>query len=128
LSPQDRGDASCLGFAALDLIGLDWAAAFMGKLTKKLGRLPPVQRALAALAAGLMSAVKITTRWRAINADIAAPAWAGDKPVIVAFWHNRLAMMPACWRRRLDAGATIGRVDFTCGGFGQPPHRFKNLG
>jgi len=84
----------------LDLIGLDWAAAFMGKLTKKLGRLPPVQRALAALAAGLMRAVKVTTRWRAINANIAAPAWAGDKPVIVAFWHNRLAMMPACWPSR----------------------------
>lgn len=72
----------------------------MGKLTKTLGRLPLVQRALAALAAGLMGAVRVTTRWRSVNADIAAPAWTGEKPVIVAFWHNRLAMMPACWPSR----------------------------
>ena len=69
----------------------------MAKLIKRLGRTPFVQRTLAALAAGLMGAVKATTRWQSIGADVAAPAWAGDKPVIVAFWHNRLAMMPACW-------------------------------
>jgi len=69
----------------------------MAKLIKRLGRTPFVQRTLAALAAGLMGAVKTTTRWQSIGADVAAPAWAGDKPVIVAFWHNRLAMMPACW-------------------------------
>ena len=56
-----------------------------------------VQRGLAGLAAGLMAIVKLTTRWRTINDAVVAGAWTGEKPVIVAFWHNRLAMMPACW-------------------------------
>jgi lysophospholipid acyltransferase (LPLAT)-like uncharacterized protein len=72
----------------------------MGTLTKRLARKPLVQRVLAAAAAGLMGLVKTTTRWTAINDAVAAPAWAGEKPVIVAFWHNRLAMMPACWPSR----------------------------
>lgn len=59
-----------------------------------------VQRGVAALAAGLMGAVKATTRWQTRNGAVAAGAWAGEKPVIVAFWHNRLAMMPACWPSR----------------------------
>jgi lysophospholipid acyltransferase (LPLAT)-like uncharacterized protein len=72
----------------------------MGKLTKHFGRKPGVQRVLAALAAALMGLVKASTRWRTVNGAVAAPAWAGEKPVIVAFWHNRLAMMPACWPSR----------------------------
>jgi lysophospholipid acyltransferase (LPLAT)-like uncharacterized protein len=72
----------------------------MGKLTKQIGRKPAVQRLLAALAAGFMGAVKTTTRWKTVNGGVAAAAWAGEKPVIVAFWHNRLAMMPACWPSR----------------------------
>lgn len=41
--------------------------------------------------------VRRTTRWRAVNDEAARAAWAGERPVIVAFWHNRLAMMPYCW-------------------------------
>lgn len=72
----------------------------MGKLTKRLGRKPLVQRVLAAAAAGLMHMVRTTTRWTTVNDAVAAAAWAGEKPVIVAFWHNRLALMPACWPSR----------------------------
>lgn len=72
----------------------------MGKLAKTIGRKPLIQRALAASAAGLIGAVKLTTRWRTVNGAVAASAWAGERPVIVAFWHNRLAMMPACWPSR----------------------------
>lgn len=72
----------------------------MGRLAKKIARTPIVQRGLAALAAGLMGAVKATTRWQSINGAVAAPAWRGERPVIVAFWHNRLAMMPVCWPSR----------------------------
>jgi lysophospholipid acyltransferase (LPLAT)-like uncharacterized protein len=69
----------------------------MGRLTKTLGRKPLVQRSLAALAAGLMGAVRATTRWQSVGESVAAEAQAGRAPAIVAFWHNRLAMMPACW-------------------------------
>jgi lysophospholipid acyltransferase (LPLAT)-like uncharacterized protein len=72
----------------------------MAKLIKRLGRKPAVQRALAALAAGLMTAVKSTTRWQRVNTEVAASGWGGETPVIVAFWHNRLAMMPICWPSR----------------------------
>ena len=72
----------------------------MGKLLKSIGRKPFVQRSVAALVAGLMAAVKHTTRWEAVNAVAAAEAQSGKTPVIVAFWHNRLAMMPACWPGR----------------------------
>jgi lysophospholipid acyltransferase (LPLAT)-like uncharacterized protein len=45
--------------------------------------------------------VRRTTRWRTHftpgGDDTARGAWAGERPVIVAFWHNRLAMMPYCW-------------------------------
>ena len=46
-----------------------------------------------------MSAVRSTTRWQTVNGDAVAPAWAGQ-PTIIAFWHNRLALMPACWPSR----------------------------
>lgn len=72
----------------------------MGKLTKTIGRTPVVQGLLAGLAAGLIALVRITTRWQSVNAAVAEDAWAGAGPVIVAFWHNRLAMMPYCWPSR----------------------------
>lgn len=64
---------------------------------KHTGRRPGVQRALASVAARHIGLVKATTRWQTINGDVAAKAWAGDAPVIVAFWHNRLMLMPYCW-------------------------------
>lgn len=72
----------------------------MGKLTKTVGRTPAVQGLLAALAAGLIALVRITTRWSRVNTAAAEDAWKGGGPVIVAFWHNRLAMMPYCWPSR----------------------------
>lgn len=69
----------------------------MSRLTKFVTRLGPVQRLLALVAAGLVALVRATTRWQGVNETAAQKAWAGEQPVIVAFWHNRLAMMPYCW-------------------------------
>jgi lysophospholipid acyltransferase (LPLAT)-like uncharacterized protein len=66
-------------------------------LLKSLGRRPAVQRTLSSLAAGHISVVRTTSRWQHINTAAAADAWAGRAPVIVAFWHNRLLLMPYCW-------------------------------
>jgi hypothetical protein len=41
--------------------------------------------------------VKATNRWRTTNCEAMAEAWQGRRPVIVAFWHQRLALMPYCW-------------------------------
>lgn len=35
-----------------------------------------------------------------INSKAAESAWKGQAPAIIAFWHNRLAMMPVCWPSR----------------------------
>lgn len=59
-----------------------------------------MRHTLAATIAGSIGAVKRTTRWKTINGSVAEEAWAGRAPVIVAFWHNRLAMMPMCWPSR----------------------------
>ena len=72
----------------------------MGTIIKKLGRNGLVQRTAAAAIAGSIYTVKVTTRWQAVNARVAENAWEGRAPVIVAFWHNRLAMMPVCWPSR----------------------------
>jgi lysophospholipid acyltransferase (LPLAT)-like uncharacterized protein len=72
----------------------------MGRLTKIVTRTAFVQRLLALAAAALIALVRATTRWTAVNEAAAQTAWAGERPVIVAFWHNRLAMMPTCWRSR----------------------------
>ena len=73
----------------------------MGKLLKKIGRKPTVQRLVGATLAAHIGLVRRTTRWRthfAADAEAAArAAWTGERPAIVAFWHNRLAMMPYCW-------------------------------
>jgi lysophospholipid acyltransferase (LPLAT)-like uncharacterized protein len=66
-------------------------------LLKTLGRRPAVQKALSSFAAGHIRTVKTTTRWHNINESVVRRAWAGEEPVIVAFWHNRLLMMPYCW-------------------------------
>ncbi|MGE3474734.1 MAG: lysophospholipid acyltransferase family protein [Rhodospirillaceae bacterium] len=64
---------------------------------KRVGRTPAVQRMVGATLAAHIGLVRRTTRWKTIGEDAARCAWAGETPVIVAFWHNRLAMMPYCW-------------------------------
>ncbi len=69
----------------------------MGKLLKRVGRKPAVQRMVGATLAAHIALVRRTTRWKTVGEAAARGAWAGERPVIVAFWHNRLAMMPYCW-------------------------------
>jgi lysophospholipid acyltransferase (LPLAT)-like uncharacterized protein len=69
----------------------------LSKIVKTIGRLPAVQSAVAGAAAALIRLVRATTRWRTVNDQAARAAWAGERPMIVAFWHNRLTMMPYCW-------------------------------
>ena len=67
-------------------------------LLKRTGRLQAVQGALAWTAAGHIRAVRSTTRWQTVNGEAAEAAWSGERPAIIAFWHNRLLLMPYCWR------------------------------
>ena len=64
---------------------------------KHFSRHPMVRNGLGRLTSSHIRWVKTTTRWTTINSAAAEPAWRGEQPVIVAFWHNRLALMPYCW-------------------------------
>jgi lysophospholipid acyltransferase (LPLAT)-like uncharacterized protein len=64
---------------------------------KHWSRHPALRRGLSRLTARHIGWVRATTRWTTVNAAAAEPAWRGERPVIVAFWHNRLALMPYCW-------------------------------
>jgi hypothetical protein len=67
---------------------------------KHFSRGPVVRRGLRALTTAHIRLVKATTRWRVVNAAVIEPAWRGDEAVIVAFWHERLALMAYCWASR----------------------------
>jgi lysophospholipid acyltransferase (LPLAT)-like uncharacterized protein len=67
---------------------------------KHWSRAPAVRRGIAALTTAHIRLVKATTRWTTINGAAAEAAWRGDEAVIVAFWHERLALMPYCWPSR----------------------------
>ncbi len=82
---------------------------------KHWSRAPWVRRALGGFTTGLIRLVKTSTHWTTINAEAAQAAWRGEKPVIVAFWHNRLALMPYCWPSKapfhmLISGHTDGQL------------------
>lgn len=72
----------------------------MKRLRKALFRNPAVQSVLGALAASYVWLVRVTSRWVDENPEATAGAWAGAEPVIIAFWHNRLFLMPHCWSSR----------------------------
>lgn len=72
----------------------------MKRLRKAFFRNSVVQSILGALTAGYVWFVRVTSRWDDENAQSTAAAWSGGTPVIIAFWHNRLFLMPYCWPSR----------------------------
>ena len=69
-------------------------------MLKPLLRRPALQSLLAALLGRYLSLALRTTRWTLHGAEHAAPHLAGSSPAIVAFWHERLPLMPALWQLR----------------------------
>ena len=72
---------------------------------KRLLRHPAAQKLLANLLGLYLGFALRTTRWRLEGAEHVVPHAAGA-PVVVAFWHERLPMMPMLWllARRLPEG------------------------
>ena len=64
---------------------------------KALVRSGPVQTVLALLLAGYLGVVLRTMRWRWVGRERAEAVWDKGGPVIVCFWHSRIALSPACW-------------------------------
>ena len=72
-------------------------------------RSPAVQGVLAWILAFWLSLCLGTARWRRENTGAIEGVWAAKGPVLVLFWHSRIALSPACWdrRRAQDARALI---------------------
>lgn len=66
-------------------------------MIRRLLRHPVTQSALAWLLGCYLWFALHTTRWTLDGADHVAPYLAGE-PVIAAFWHERLPLMPKLWR------------------------------
>lgn len=79
-------------------------------MLKRALRLKPVQRVLAGVAGLYLALALRSTRWTLEGAEHLAPCLAGE-PMVVAFWHERLPLMPALWvlarRRGRAQGAAL---------------------
>jgi lysophospholipid acyltransferase (LPLAT)-like uncharacterized protein len=73
-------------------------------MLKRLLRRPGVQAALAGLLGAYLAFALRSTRWTLHGAANLAPHVAGE-PAIVAFWHERLPLMPMLWKRARQEGA-----------------------
>ena len=58
-----------------------------------------VQRLLARLGAGYIRLVIATTQWTEVNSTVRERLAADRQPFILCFWHNRVMLMPYCWRQ-----------------------------
>ena len=67
-------------------------------MLKRAFRHPAVQAVLARLLAAYLGFALATTRWRVVGQAHFAPYEQGA-PVIAAFWHEHLPLMPALWKR-----------------------------
>ena len=62
-----------------------------------------------ALAASWIRFVHATSRWQVINDDLPERLWDEGQPFIVAFWHNRLMMLPYIWRKGVPMNMLISQ-------------------
>ncbi len=77
-------------------------------MLKRLGKHPAIQAILLRLLVLYLRLVAVTTRWTLLHPEHAAPLSAGQG-VILAFWHEHLAVFACCWRIALSR-ATAGAV------------------
>ncbi|MBW8269651.1 lysophospholipid acyltransferase family protein [Caldovatus aquaticus] len=78
-------------------------------MLRRLTRLPAVQAMLAWLLGHYLALVIRTTRWSVVGGGHGLPFLRCRTPVVIAFWHERLAVVPAfaVLARRLFPGAGI---------------------
>jgi len=67
---------------------------------KSITRSATAQRLLWWLAAQYIRLLHLTGRWRNEGVETANRLFAEGRPLILAFWHGRLLMMPYAWRHR----------------------------
>jgi len=66
-----------------------------------------VRRLACGLAATFIRLIHATSRWQVINSETPERMLDENQPFIVAFWHNRLMMMPYIWRKGVTMNMLI---------------------
>jgi 3-deoxy-D-manno-octulosonic-acid transferase len=84
-------------------------------MLKRLLRAPHTRGLLCWLIQLYIRVVQRTSRWTTVGAEIPEALVASRKPMIVAFWHGRMLMLPVMWARRaplymLISGHRDGRI------------------
>jgi lysophospholipid acyltransferase (LPLAT)-like uncharacterized protein len=69
-------------------------------LRKKLLKKNYVQKIFSFLIALYLLLVRYTCRWTYKGQEHILPYWQSKHPIIVVFWHNRMAMAPFAWRSK----------------------------
>jgi hypothetical protein len=77
---------------------------------RKLIRHPAVQAGLARALGAYIAFVARTTRWRLVGAGPGLAEIASGRPLVIAFWHERLPVIPALFRLAREQEAAVGRV------------------
>ena len=77
---------------------------------RKLIRHPAVQAGLARSLGAYIAFVARTTRWRLIGEGPALAEVAAGRPLILAFWHERLPLLPVLFRLAIARDARIGEL------------------
>jgi len=81
----------------------------MARPIKNILKSETMRRLACGLAATFIRLVHITSRWQVINAETPERMWDEGQPFIVAFWHNRLMMMPYIWRKGVAMNMLISQ-------------------
>lgn len=77
---------------------------------RKLIRHPAVQAGLARLLGAYLALVARTTRWQLMGHGPALAEVAAGRPVIIAFWHERLPLLPVLMRLAIAAEPSVARL------------------
>jgi lysophospholipid acyltransferase (LPLAT)-like uncharacterized protein len=79
------------------------------KLLKAITASPFIRQPLVVALALYIRFVHATSRWTVINDELPHALWDAGKPLIGAFWHGRLAMMPYGWRTKIPLNMLISQ-------------------
>jgi lysophospholipid acyltransferase (LPLAT)-like uncharacterized protein len=77
---------------------------------RKLIRHPAVQAALARILGAYIALVVRTTRWELTGAGPALAEVAAGRPLVIAFWHERLPLLPALTQLARASEPAVARV------------------
>jgi lysophospholipid acyltransferase (LPLAT)-like uncharacterized protein len=77
---------------------------------RRLIRHPAVQAGLARLLGAYLALVARTTRWELLGAAPALAEVAAGRPLILAFWHERLPLIPALFRLAAAEQPEVARL------------------